>query len=356
MPKLKTSDIVKAISRLTINKAYKYYTGNTFIKITEIIEPEGPISFLRWRSNETESQAKMGSISINQIATAAAVFSNKPNHPINFDRLFSASGNSRAAFESLLAHTPHFFICYPERTNIYTGETESKIKHILWSPDKKHKLDEIGTTEFQETISEVEFGVDFGNISVGVENLSDDFDTIEAKRIHTQMQVALIEIGSALGLKTWIAKNDHSIKVGNSILGELPGVIQSLNEIKIFFENDIKRSASLIDCIWFTPDYKYVPALFEVEHSTGVTSGLTRMLKFRETIPSLSTNYVIVAPIKTRNKVVAEANNKVFRKLNTKFLGYPNIRLLYGLVQKFSLNKVVDKNFIQVFWEEVTDD
>jgi type II restriction enzyme len=356
MPKLKTSDIVKAINKLTKNKAYKYYTGNTFIKITEIIEPEGPISFLRWRNNETEADAKSGSVSINQLATAAAVFSNKPNHPINFDRLFSASGNSRAAFESLLAHTPHFFICYPERTNIYTGETESRIKHILWSPDNKHKLGEIGTTDFQETISEVEFGVDFGNIHVGVDDLSEEFDTIEAKRTHTQMQVALIEIGNALGLKTWIAKNDYSIKVGNSSLGELEGVIQSLDEIKIFFDKDIKRAASLIDCIWFTPDYKYVPAIFEVEHSTGVTSGLTRMLKFRETIPSLSTNYVVVAPIKTRNKVVAEANNQVFKKLNAKFLGYPNIRLLYGLVQKFSLNNLVDRNFIKAFWEQITNE
>ncbi|MGI8669929.1 MAG: hypothetical protein ACR2J3_08825 [Aridibacter sp.] len=67
MPKLKTSDIIKAINKLTKNKAYKYYTGNTFIKITEIIEPEGPISFLRWRNNETEADAKSGSISINQL-------------------------------------------------------------------------------------------------------------------------------------------------------------------------------------------------------------------------------------------------------------------------------------------------
>ncbi|MDQ3635434.1 MAG: hypothetical protein M3405_13130 [Acidobacteriota bacterium] len=206
---------------MTKNKAYKYYTGNTFIKITEIIEPEGPISFLRWRNNETEADAKSGSVSINQLATAAAVFSNKPNHPINFDRLFSASGNSRAAFESLLAHTPHFFICYPERTNIYTGELKRKQTHVMWCPNDSHCLGKIGVKELNQVISEIEIDMDFGKIQITAGMLGKEFDSIEAKKTHTQMQVALIEIGNALKFKTWIARDDQSIPIGDTQLGKL---------------------------------------------------------------------------------------------------------------------------------------
>ncbi len=143
MSKLKSSDLVKQIAQLGINKTYDYYTGRTKIKITEIIAPEGPINFIRWDSNQPENTAKSGSISVNQLSTAASVFSGKSNYPIHFDRLFSAGGNSRSAFESLLAYTPHFFICYPQRTNPYTiavfscVNTAKKIsldgcKPILW--------------------------------------------------------------------------------------------------------------------------------------------------------------------------------------------------------------------------------
>src|SRR5689334_11364247 len=127
--KLKTSDLINSISKLKLNKPYLYYSGNTQIKITEIIKPEGHISFIRWKKGLSESSAGRGSISIAQLATVASVFSNKPNYPIHLDRLFSAGGNSRSALETLLALTPNFFICYPQRTNPYTGELENKQRH-----------------------------------------------------------------------------------------------------------------------------------------------------------------------------------------------------------------------------------
>jgi hypothetical protein len=97
MLKLKPSDLVKEIAHLGVNQTYDYYTGRTKIKITEIIVPEGPINFIRWDSRESENNASHGSISINQLSTAASVFSGKPNYPIHFNRLFSADGNSRSA-------------------------------------------------------------------------------------------------------------------------------------------------------------------------------------------------------------------------------------------------------------------
>jgi type II restriction enzyme len=62
-----------------------------------------------------------------------------------------------------------------------------------------------------------------------------------------------------------------------------------------------------------------MPAVFEVEHSTGVTSGLTRMKHFRDQIPPIDTRWVIVAPDENRNKVYAEANKEQFRDMNVHF-------------------------------------
>lgn len=355
MPKLRTADLVDLIARLGTQQSYTYYSGSTKMKIVEIIQPEGPVKFIRWDSRESEADASSGSISTNQLATAASVFSGRPNYPIHFDRLFSASGNSRAALETLLAYTPNFYICYPQKTNPYTGNPESRLKHIMWCPDEEHPWDEIRRKNYNKIISEIELGSDFGDIGITSGMLGQEFDTIEAKKTHTQMQVALVEIGNALNFRTWIARNDRSIPVRNTQLGKLEGVIQSLEEVNILYNAEIKQAASLIDCVWFSNDFKYIPAVIEVEHSTGITSGLTRMLKLKETIPSITTTFTIVAPNDLRNKIVSEANNLAFRSLKARFMPYSTVRELYGLIQRYPLSRVMERTFIDPFMEDIVE-
>jgi type II restriction enzyme len=355
MPDLKVSDLVSSIALLGTTKPYDYYSCKTKLRIIDIVKPEGPISIKRWDSREAESTAKQASISTHQLATVASVFSRKPNHPIQFDRLFSGGGNSRSALETLLAYTPNFFICYPQRTNPYTGKTDNKLKHIMWCPDDKHTAGEMATKEYKFLISEFEFGVDFGEVQITSSMLGDEFDSIEAKKTHTQMQVALVRIGNALNFHTWIAKNDHSIPVEKKILGKLEGVISTLDSVSILYEPDSKKAASLIDCIWFSNDFRYIPAVIEIEHSTGITSGLTRMLKFRKTIPSVEMSYTVVASNDLRAKVISEANNKAFRILRARFMPYSTVRELYGLIQRYKLTNVVERTFIEPFMEEIVE-
>lgn len=355
MQVLKVADIVNEIAQLGTQKSYDYFKRNTKIRITDIRQPEGPIKFIRWDRRQSEPNAATGAISTNQLGTAAAVFSRKPNYPIHFDRLFSGGGNSRSAFETLLASTPHFFICYPQKVDIYTGSTEKNLKHIMWCPDDKHTLGGIATKEYKQVISEIEFDTDFGDIGLTPGMLDKELDTIETKKVHTQMQVALAKIGNALDFRTWIAKNDRSISVGTTCLGELEGVIRSLDDVSILYNAESKRIAALIDCIWFSGDFKHIPAVIEIEHSTGVTSGLTRMLKFNSTIPAVTMNYAIVAPDELRSKVVSEANNSAFRTLKARYMAYSTVRELYGLIQRYRLSKVVERDFIEPFMEEVVE-
>ena len=353
---LSVSDIVDEIAELGTQKAYFYYSGKTKIRITEITEPEGPIRFVRWESQQLESKATPGGISNNQLGVIASVFSRRPNFPIHFDRLFSGGGNSRSALETLLACTPHFFICYPQKTNPYTGNTENNLKHLMWCPNEAHSLGEIVTKDYKQVISEVELDIDFGDIGITTGMLDEEFETIETKKIHTQMQVALVRIGCALDFRTWVAKNDRNIVVENTRLGELEGVIHSLDDVPILYDQESKKIASLIDCIWFSTNYKYIPAVIEIEHSTGVTSGMTRMLKFREAIPSVETKYAIVAPNDIRNKVVSEANSTAFRGLRTRYMAYSTVRELYGLIQRYKLSNVVQHTFIEPFMERIVED
>jgi type II restriction enzyme len=351
MPNLHVSDLINWIDQLGNIRSYKYYSQNTSIQINEIYKPEGPIKITRWKKDGVKSQA---AISTNQLGTVASVFSRKPNYPIHFDKLFSAGGNSRSALETLLALTPHFFICYPKKANPYSGKIENNQKHIMWVPGETHELGRIVTKEYNQVISEVEFNLDFGEIVLPDVGLSKEFDTIEAKKTHTQMQVALLKIGNALNFNTWIANNDRSIQIGGVRFGDLPGVISTLDDVSIFYNSESKKAASLVDCIWISGDKKYIPAIIEVEHSTGVTSGLTRMLKLRESIPAINTSFTIVASNDLRNKVVSESNQPAFSPLKARYMAYSTVRELYGLIQRYNLTNVIERTFIEPFMEKIT--
>jgi type II restriction enzyme len=355
MKQLTASDLVNQIALLEIGQSYKYVSGRSALRIVEITKPEGPIIFENVEADG--SSGRSGSISREQLARMAYYCSTRPNYPLHVDRIFSAGGNTRSAFETLLAYTPHFFICYPKRVDIYTGEVLTNLKHFMWCPDKEHPLGAWRTTEYEELVSEaLDLGVEFGRITITEADLGTEFENIEAKTTHTQMQIALIEIGNALNFQTWIARNDRSIQVRDTTLGNLEGVIQSLEDVGIFFRRDMKEKAALIDSIWFAEDGSRIPAVLEIEHSTGVTSGLTRMSKLRETLGDITPTYTVVAPDQLRNKVVKEANDRLFRALKVRFMPYSTVRELYGLVKRYPLSGIVDTQFVRAFMEQIVQD
>ena len=93
-----------------------------------------------------------------------------------------------------------------------------------------------------------------------------------------------------------------------------------------------------------------MPAVMEVEHTTGVTSGLSRMLNFKQNFPPYPTRYVIVAPDEDREKVIKESNKEQFRALNTKFFPYSAVEELYALCQKRRI-RGVSEEFLDCYME-----
>lgn len=353
MLKLRTADLINSVSQLGTQRAYDYYTRRAKIRITEITEPEGPIRFVRWTGQQSEAKAAPGGISIHQLATVASVFSGKPNYPIHFDRLFGGGGNSRSALETLLAYTPHFFICYPQKTNPYTGNIEKKLNHLMWCPSKEHRLGEIGVAHYDKVISEVELSEDLTDLGVRSEIFNEAFKIIKARKIHAQIQTALVEIGNAMNFRTWVGESYRYISARNSKSGKLKGMIQSLDKIPILYESSIRQAASYIDCIWFSKDFKYVPAVIQIESGINVTSCFTQMLKFMNTIPSLITKFTVVAPDDLRNKVISEARNDAFRSLQARFMSYSDVQQLGEWIKQYSLFNVAEQNSIEQFMERI---
>jgi type II restriction enzyme len=355
MERLTASNLVRFISQLDKQTAYNYVhvRNKGLIRIDHITLPEGPIAIRRGKTFSSLVGAKVESISSEMIWRVANAI--EPGVPINLDRLLGASYNTRSVLEALLAHTPEFYFCYPGRVESTGGIPKFRKghKHLVWAPSNPHKNGTIHEIQTDVVISELPSKSVYYEVlntpTIGKSGL----DIANARR-HAQIQIALYHIGNQLGFRTWIAQNDHAISYQNKRIIEHSGVIQSLKDEKLVNNHsEIMDAARLIDCIWFK-NGTLLPAVMEVEHSTGVTSGLTRMKKLKDVAPGFPTRYVIVAPDEIRHKVKKEANQLTFRDLDTRFFPYSAVEELYSLCQRRN-PAGISQEFLDCFMEKMLD-
>lgn len=346
--RLVASNIIKAISGLPKNQWYEYISPKNSgkIKIISVTLPEGPITIQRSTKNVNES------ISINMIWRLANAI--EEGVPINVDRVFGGSYNTRSVLESLIAHTPEFYWCQPGRIelNNSTQEIKKGHKHIVWRPTDPHDNALLSKFETDIVISEIP-NTSAVYDALHIPNvLNQGINNIDVQRRHLQIQIALAVIGNQLGFRTWIARNDQGITYGNKKVGDIDGVVTDLqNEKLITVVDGALKAAMHIDCIWFR-NGKFLPAVIEVEHSTGVTSGLTRMKGLYDQLPLFPTRWVIVAPDEDRNKVITEANKPQFKDLKIMFFPYSAVDELYALCQKRKLSNIaVNEAFLDCYME-----
>ncbi|MFC1496695.1 restriction endonuclease [Candidatus Margulisiibacteriota bacterium] len=349
------SDLVHAIGLLPRDVAYNYVNprNREKISIVDVVYPEGPIKIKRYNpsSGEGIDDGDESTISAQMLWRVANAIS--PGHPINIDRIVGASYNTRSVLEALLANTPEYYFCYPGRIEILNSSTEIKTghKHLMWLPNNPHQLGIIKEIKTDMVISEVP-STDAIYESITLPTITESLEIdIEIKRRHAQIQIALIMIGMQLGSRVWIAQNDKSIIYKGGKIGEMKGVISSLSQEKIMMPfSEAVRAATLIDCIWFR-NSRFMPAVFEIEHSTGVVSGLSRMKNLQDTLPAFeATRWVVVAPDEIRDKVIREANKEQFHPLKTKFFPYSGVEELYSLCQRRRITGVND-GFLDSFME-----
>jgi type II restriction enzyme len=339
------------------NRAYNYISPKTRTKI-EIVhaaKPEGPITIKRYNPSKggTPRKAEVETISAAMIRRVAHAISE--DVPINIDRILGASYNTRSALEALMAHTPQFQYCYPGRIEFGESSTEIKKghKHLMWLPNEPHKA---GETLYRDvkgmTISEIPSrDAVYETILLPAEAVpSEAAVPPEVQRRHAQIQIALVEIGKQLGFKTWVAQNDRGIKYKGKKLGEMDGVVVRLQDIELLSaHNAAIKAALLIDVVWFR-NARFMPAVIEIEHTTGVTSGLARMQNFKDHLPPFLTRWVIAAADEDRDKVMQECNKPQFQGLKAQFFPYSAVDELYSLCQRRKVKGVNDE-FLDCFME-----
>lgn len=356
MKRLTAGNLVSFINQLNKDVAYNYINPKNkgLIRIVGVDLPEGPIRIRRWipSKGKIEENAKIESISTEMIWRIANYF--QIDQPINVDRIFGGSYNTRSVLETLIAHCPEFYYCYPGRIENKGGETTTKHghKHLVWKPSQPHQLGKLIRTDTNIVISEMP-AIDayYDSLVLPISTEPQELN-IEQKRRHAQIQIALYFIGRQLNFKTWIALNDRGIIYQDKPIAEYEGVIGSLRDVQLMKAYDEAiQAALLIDCIWFQ-NGRLMPAVLEVEHSTGVTSGLTRMKNFMDKFPPFPTRYVIVAPDELRSKVFKEGIKPQFKELETKFFPYSAVEELYALCQKRKI-RGVSEEFLDSFMESV---
>lgn len=121
-------NLIKAITGLNRNVVYEYPTKTTKsrIKILQITLPEGPILIERTTPPKGNTPLKKDEVSLSVDMIQRLANAIKPNKPINVDRVFGASYNTRSALETLLLHTEFFYLCYPGRIQNIGQNTKVK--------------------------------------------------------------------------------------------------------------------------------------------------------------------------------------------------------------------------------------
>jgi len=356
MQKITGYNLVAAINQLPRNRDYNYINPSTkgLIRIIDIALPEGPITIRRWTPAKGQSlaTAKNETISSEMIWRVANAFFE--GQPTNIDRILAGSYNTRSVLESLIAHTPTFYYCYPGRIfDIASHSTvEHGHKHLLWLPSEPHENGVLLQRDTNVAISEIPTSAAVYDALALPDTIDLQGMDIEIARRHTQIQIAIYLIGLQLGYRTWIAQNDKGIIYKDKPLIEQEGIVRTLQSEQLVAPFDGAVNAGLfIDNIWFK-NGRLMPAVMEVEHTTGVTSGLTRMLNFYNKIPPIMTRYVIVAPDEDRDHVVAEANKTMFRELNTRYFPYSAVEELFVICQRRKLRGITEE-FLDCYMEPV---
>jgi len=354
---LTATNLASFIDSLDKHSIYEYPNSQTRtqIKIIDVCMPEGPITIKRRNPNKGESfeDAKALTISSKMLWRLASAI--KLNHPVNIDRIFGASYNTRSALEALLLHTECFYLCYPGRLEKIGPNTEVKTghKHIIFDVEHPHKLGVIVERAVNDMVlTEIDREVRFDSLLLNSKP-SKKVD-VDLNRRHAQIQVLLIKAAASMGLITWVASNDHSIQYNGQRLIEMDEVMKDMDSTPALQGySKAPEAGRLIDCIWFTKDGKKIPAILEIEHSTGVTSGLTRMKNFMLEAPDLrDMTYIIVAPDEIREQVFRKSSQPQFSEMNVKYLSYSAVEDLYLLSQR-KIQGIDNIKFFHTFLESI---
>jgi len=149
---------------------------------------------------------------------------------------------------------------------------------------------------------------------------------------HSQIQTILGSIGKMKGYDIWIPLIDRN-KLDWNFANKFNCIRELPNRYK-----DIKKIISEIDIMWLKHGSSQVSALYEVEHSTPIYSGLLRFNDLHIIEPNSKLKYSIVANNIKRGLFIRQINRPTFRASGLieycSFLNYNDVYSWHNRISK----------------------
>lgn len=135
----------------------------------------------------------------------------------------------------------------------------------------------------------------------------------KAEITHEQAIFALAKLGQYAGCSVGIGKKEQSVVVAGEKLSKLSvPVLPILGGIP----EDAMKIIEQIDLLWLKGNV--IIAAFEVEHTTGVITGLARFNDLLKTMPMIKMDMYIVIPDEREKKVFKEFNRPGIKEVAMK--------------------------------------
>ncbi len=146
---------------------------------------------------------------------------------------------------------------------------------------------------------------------------------------HVKMQWKLINLGKKAGSEVWIPKNDQKRIV------DAYGYSEFEHEFAAGIDLQAKYVEN-IDVVW-RQEFR-IDAAFEIEHSTGIYSGLLRFSDLKIVAPNSVYPLYIVAPLSRRNRLKEQVKRPTFKKMDfdqkVRYLSYEAVNEIDKFFEK----------------------
>ena len=219
---------------------------------------------------------------------------------------------------------------------LWDGQTEPLLVPFSQYEEVFHSTTPAGDGQYKAQVCLLEDGADLYIARAGRFNVESHFgwgeldalvDAVNLRAApdlsHGQMQTLLGAIGAAKGYDVWVPPGDRQ-----RLDWSLTARFESRDIVPYGF--DAARGVlQEVDVIWIQKGSSDLKALFEVEHSTPIYSGLLRFNDIHLVAPTLRPRFSIVANDVRRDLFVRQLNRPTFRvsglsELCT-FLEYVNV-------------------------------
>ena len=142
---------------------------------------------------------------------------------------------------------------------------------------------------------------------------------------HSEAEFILLKLGHILGYDT------YSPDRNKEAYGQKIEDLISLDEIPQFTTPSLLDTIKNIDVIWFEDEFPV--CCFEIEHTTGETTGLLRLYQTSQ----LNTKLFVIAPSDVLKKFETEMNKIPFSKMKNRYIfrSYEDLINFYHLAESY---------------------